>query len=192
LQSCFPSAGSPTLLAPTASTQHFVLRKASCLRCLALLQAMIPSCRLRGTCRPLSCHCNLGASDSSRRLTRSLAVLPDGRLASGSHDNTVCVWDVRSGSCAPDAERAHQLGVGSSPFFPTVGSCHWSRRSCSALEADNVPMQAAGRVKALRLFDARVDEEAHRSYVSHLVPRRRGVWITMICFVRSGSGMSTF
>jgi WD40 repeat protein len=32
--------------------------------------------------------------------TRSLAVLPNGHLASGSHGNTVCVWDVRSGSCA--------------------------------------------------------------------------------------------
>jgi WD40 repeat protein len=69
-----------------------------------------------------------------------------------------CVWDVRSGSCALTLSGHTKWGVESLPLLPTVGSYHWSRRSCSVLEADNVPMQAAGRVKALRLFDARVDE----------------------------------
>jgi WD40 repeat protein len=31
-------------------------------------------------------------------LVVALAVLPDGRLASGSSDNTVRIWDVKSGA----------------------------------------------------------------------------------------------
>ncbi len=32
-------------------------------------------------------------------MVSSVAVLPDGRIVSGSYDNTLCIWNSTSGEC---------------------------------------------------------------------------------------------
>ena len=59
-----------------------------------------PLQRLPSTSRVLEGH---------RDWVNAVAVLPDGRVVSGSHDNTVCVWDVDTG--AADVLEGHQHRV---------------------------------------------------------------------------------
>ena len=56
--------------------------------------------------------------DCDTHTVTCLAVLPDGRLASGSYDNTVRVWDVSDGGSCALTQSGHTNYVSSLTVLP--------------------------------------------------------------------------
>ena len=76
-------------------------------RCLRTLTGHTDDARRR---RPVKTRVDRSSTPRGAQVI-CVAVLPNGRVVSGSRDETLKVWDVSTGRVPPDADRAHELSA---------------------------------------------------------------------------------